>query len=85
MIQSPLYDSMPDVLSVSGALDPITGGKEGLESSIGYLKKQGCTSIKNIVYPNMKHEVLNEENKLDVYHDIESWMKDEIQKYKSNL
>lgn len=58
------------ILSISGALDPITGGEEGLQDSISSLQKVGYKNIQNIVYPNMKHEVLNEYNKEKVYVDI---------------
>ncbi len=58
------------ILFISGIDDPITGGKNGLNDSIESLKKVGYSEIVNIVYPNMKHEILNEDNRIDVYKDI---------------
>lgn len=58
------------ILCVSGALDPTTGGTDGLKDTITTLGKIGYTKIENIVYPNMKHEVLNEYDKEKVYIDI---------------
>src|SRR5699024_428309 len=59
-----------EILSVSEAGDPITGGELGLKDSILSLYKAGYRSIQNIVYDDMKHEVLNEDNKQIVYDDI---------------
>ncbi len=58
------------ILCVSGALDPVTGGAKGLTDTINTLQKIGYTTIENIVYPNMKHEILNEYDKERVYVDI---------------
>lgn len=58
------------ILSVSGKEDPITGGEKGLNDSIRSLRKIGYMNVENIVYPEMKHEVLNEDDKEIVYQDI---------------
>ncbi|MDO5755841.1 MAG: alpha/beta fold hydrolase [Tissierellia bacterium] len=58
------------VLFLAGEDDPITGGPTGINDSIGRLKKQGYLEIKSIVYPKMKHEILNERNRKEVYWDI---------------
>lgn len=52
---------------MSGEDDRTTLGKKGLEKVIGFLLNDGYKGIKNIVYPNMKHEILQEDNKMDVY------------------
>lgn len=57
-------------LFISGEGDPITGGEKGLKDSIKKLEKIGYHNIENIIYPNMNHEVLNENNKEIVYDDI---------------
>lgn len=59
-----------EILNISGAGDPITGGEKGLRHSIRLLGKIGYTHIENIVYPNMNHEVLNEDEHEIVYQDI---------------
>lgn len=58
------------ILSVTGVDDPVTGGQKGLRKTVELLKKNGYRDIENIVYPNMKHEVLNENNKNLVYDKI---------------
>lgn len=58
------------ILSITGEEDPITGGTKGLKDSIRSLEKIGYHDLTNIVYPGMKHEVLNEDDKEAVYQDI---------------
>lgn len=58
------------ILIISGELDKIAGGLPGLNETINKLNKVGYSNIQNIVYPNMKHEVLNEYNKEKVFTDI---------------
>lgn len=59
------------ILSATGIDDTlITGGEKGLEETMSILREIGYSDITNIVYPDMKHEVLQEENKQQVYQDI---------------
>lgn len=58
------------ILSVSGSEDPITGGAKGLRSTVRSLQRIGYRNVTNTVYPGMKHEVLNEDNREMVYRDI---------------
>lgn len=56
------------ILSVVGAEDvKITGGKKGLADTIATLNKIGYHNVKSVEMPGMKHEVLNEYQKEDVY------------------
>ncbi len=66
------------ILSVSGAEDPVTGGTEGLKHSFGLLYKSGYHTIENIVYPDMKHEVLHETDRILVYQDILNFLNNEM-------
>ena len=59
-----------EILSVSGALDPVTGFEKGLNDSKKTLEKIGYKEPKFIVYDNMYHEVLNETDNKKVYKDI---------------
>ena len=58
------------ILSVTGDEDPISGGETGLTDTVNTLHKIGYQDVRTIVYPGMKHEVLNEEGKQQVYEDI---------------
>ena len=67
--------SLP-ILSVSGGLDPATGGGKGLDASIGLLKEVGYQNIRRIVYPAMKHETINTFGKEQVWADIIAFLKE---------
>lgn len=58
------------LLMLAGDDDPCVGGKKGITSSIKALQQVGFTQIKEITYEHMRHEILNEENWIDVAHDI---------------
>ncbi|MGL5788084.1 MAG: alpha/beta hydrolase [Bacteroidales bacterium] len=58
------------ILSITGAEDPVTGGEAGLERSFRMLEKCGYKNLEKIVFPHMKHEVLNETNHTIVYQAI---------------
>lgn len=57
-------------LMISGEDDPCCGGIKGRKKSVKYLKKGGFKNIKEILYPNMRHEILNEKDNIIVYNDI---------------
>ena len=61
------------ILSISGSEDPCTGGDKGLEDTVRTLKRIGYSDISYKVYQGMKHEVVNETGKEEVYEDIKNF------------
>lgn len=59
-----------EILSVSGALDRTTSGTKGLNKVMKFLNNIGYKNTSFIEYPNMRHEILNEEDNECVYLDI---------------
>ena len=62
-------DNLP-ILLISGKDDPCTGSDKGREDSKEVLTKAGFKDISVITYENMRHEILNENEKEKVYEDI---------------
>lgn len=58
------------IFSISGEEDPVTGGTKGLADTVQTLKRIGYQNVESKVYDGMKHEVINEEGKEQVYQDI---------------
>ena len=58
------------ILSITGVDDPVAGFAKGLRDSVNNLKRVGYRDIRTIVYPEMKHEVLNELGNEKVYGDV---------------
>lgn len=65
--------SLP-IFFVAGECDPVTGGNKGLLSSINRLKRAGYTTIFQNVYPQLRHEILNEVEQEQVFNDILQWI-----------
>ena len=60
---------------ISGQKDPVTGGPLGIHRTIHILKRIGYTNIQSIVYPTLKHELINTIGKEIVWHDIKEFLK----------
>lgn len=48
------------VLMISGAMDPVGNYSKGIEQVCASLKEAGKTNVKKILYPDARHEILNE-------------------------
>lgn len=62
----------------SGSQDPCTGGAKKFSKAVGHVRGRGYGRVSAKLYPGMRHEILNETGKEDVWNDIdvvlESWM-----------
>lgn len=65
-------------LFVSGAEDPIGDFSKGVTKTVDRLKKDGFSNLTLNLYPNMRHEILNEEVKEEVFGDIKTWLEERI-------
>ena len=65
--------SLP-VLFVSGAKDPVGGMSKGVLACIDAFKRSGIRSVTIHIYPEGRHEMLNEVNRDEVYNDILTWL-----------
>ncbi|MBR6653734.1 MAG: lysophospholipase [Oscillospiraceae bacterium] len=68
------------VLFIAGAEDPVGPYGKGVEKAAAEFKKAGMSNVSIKLYPDCRHEILNELNKQDVYNDICSWLADYIGK-----
>ncbi len=62
------------ILMISGQEDHLGGKGKGIDSIEKHLKKQKIVDIQKIIYPEMRHEILNEIDKQIVFNDIEQWL-----------
>ena len=58
--------SLP-LLLISGIDDPCTGGEKGRQASLDVLRSAGFTGIETVTLEGMRHEILNEGAKAQVY------------------
>lgn len=59
----------------SGAEDPCAVNEKAFNNAMELLKKQGYKDVDGIMYPNLRHEILNEDAKDMVYEDILNFIK----------
>lgn len=64
------------ILFISGSEDPIPGGRIGLFDSVHALKRIGYTNVSSIIFEKMRHEVLMEREKEQVFEVITSFLHD---------
>ena len=62
------------VLFISGALDPAGENGVGVEKSARLLRNAGVRQVEVRLYEGMRHEILNEPGKREVYTDIVQWI-----------
>lgn len=67
-------DKTLPILFVSGGKDPVGNMSKGVLACIDAFKRSGLRNISIKIYPDGRHEMLNERNKDEVYQDILSWL-----------
>lgn len=68
-----MYKTTP-VYFFSGDRDPVGQNGAGVEKVAGLFRNAGCTDVTVKLYPNGRHEMLNEVNRQEVWQDVLSWL-----------
>ena len=58
----------------AGNKDPVSKNGKQISDVYNMYKKAGITDIEMKLYPDARHEILNETNKVEVYKDVLSWL-----------
>lgn len=72
-------DTLP-ILMVSGEQDPVGDYGRGVRKVYEQLKAAGIKDIKLVLYPEDRHELINETDRNVVYGNIRDWVLDHIMK-----
>lgn len=62
------------VFFIAGKEDPVGAYGKGVERAAAEFEKAGIATVDTMLYPNCRHEILNELNKAEVYADICAWL-----------
>ena len=62
------------VLFIAGTEDPVGPYGKGVEKAAAAFIKAGMSNVSLKLYPDCRHEILNELNKQEVYDDICTWL-----------
>ncbi|MGI6713967.1 MAG: alpha/beta fold hydrolase [Bacilli bacterium] len=68
------------ILITAGQEDPVGRHGKGIEALVKIYEKFGLRHVEHKLYPKMRHEVLNENGKEEVYNDILAFLKKEFPK-----
>lgn len=63
------------VLFISGSEDPCMGNIRQFAKAVQAMRNAGYYDVKGKLYPGMRHEILNEKDKYQVYRDIAVYLK----------
>ena len=66
------------VLFVSGEMDPVGSFGEEVRAAAKSLKDAGVQKVDLKLYPDDRHEILNELDKETVYDDLYEWMMNQL-------
>ena len=69
-----------DLFIICGEGDPVSQFGKGVEKLDKMYKKLKLKNVSTKVYPNMRHEILQEKNKEEVYKDIANFFKSDLEK-----
>ena len=66
-------DDLP-ILFIAGHDDPVIIDEEKFKGAVDFIKNLGYKNVQAILYPKMRHEILNESDNINVYEDIINWI-----------
>ena len=62
------------VLFISGEMDPVGGCGKGVERVARSFRRVGVREVSLRLYPELRHEILNEDCREEVYQDLYQWL-----------
>ena len=62
------------ILFISGGQDPVGGNGKGVTRAYESFRKAGVLDAALLLYPEMRHEILNEDDRERVYLDVYEWL-----------
>lgn len=71
-------DKALPVLFIAGEEDPVGGYGKGVRHVAEMFRRAGMRDVTVKLYPAMRHEVLNEKEKLTVWRDVLDWIEEKI-------
>jgi alpha-beta hydrolase superfamily lysophospholipase len=72
-------DPKTPILFLSGALDPVGNNGAGVKKAYQSFLDAGCQDVTLKLYPEGRHEMLNERNRSQVFDDLLDWLRSKSQ------
>jgi len=62
------------VLFISGEDDPVGDFGKGVKKAVNAFRTSGMENVECILYPECRHELINELNKDEIFQDVLEWL-----------
>ena len=75
------YKNVPyilPILIISGSMDPVGNYGQGVRQVYDDLKKTGHKDVTMKIYEGLRHEILNETNREEVFDDVANWLDEKV-------
>lgn len=66
------------IFFIAGEDDPCIISKQDFAKAVNFMRERGYRDVKSKLYPGMRHEILNEVDKQEVWSDVEKWITNQI-------
>ncbi|WP_163579195.1 alpha/beta hydrolase [Gracilibacillus saliphilus] len=63
---------------ISGKADPVGQYGQGVQKAVAFYRSIGLEHVDYHLYENGRHEILNETNKKEIFHDIVTWIEKQM-------
>lgn len=67
-------DKKVPLLFIAGESDPVGNMGKYISEIVQKYQDKGCSNLDSIIYPGMRHEIINDVNKSKVYEDIQEFI-----------
>ncbi|MBQ2738813.1 MAG: lysophospholipase [Oscillibacter sp.] len=67
-------DKSTPILFISGEMDPVGDLSKGVKRAYGSFRAAGMKDVQLKLYPGLRHEILNEDCREQVFEDLYNWM-----------
>ena len=62
------------ILFISGEMDPVGDFGKGVKKAVNAFSASGMQDVECILYPEARHELVNEKNREEVFQDVLEWL-----------
>ena len=66
------------VIFLSGAMDPVGDCGKGVKKACQLFRQNGMKQVSIKLYPQLRHEILNEDCREDIFRDILGWLTEQL-------
>lgn len=64
------------ILFIAGEDDPCIGNKDKYKEEVDFMRRVGYQNVDSILYEGMRHEILNEPRRMEVYQDVLAYLEE---------